>query len=77
MSNKNRDNIIRDIAGRAIDRSTSVKEVTDVFDYLDRLRDLGVTNMFHAVPYIMAYNDKLSRKQAMTILWGWMESYGK
>ena len=47
------------------------------FDYLDRLRDSGVTNMFGAVPYLQQEFPELSfnRAQALYILREWMKSY--
>lgn len=45
------------------------------FDYLDALRDSGVTNMFGAVPYLQQEFPELSydRAQAVCILREWME----
>ncbi len=47
------------------------------FDYLDRLRDSGVTNMFGAVPYLQQEFPELSfdRAQAVYILRQWMEGH--
>ena len=48
------------------------------FEYLDRLRESGVTNMFGAVPYLQQKFPELSfdRAQAVYILRQWMASYG-
>ena len=48
------------------------------FEYLDRLREPGVTNMFGAVPYLQQKFPELSfdRAQAVYILRQWMASYG-
>ena len=48
------------------------------FEYLDRLRESGVTNMFDAVPYLQQKFPELSfdRAQAVYILRQWMASYG-
>ncbi len=45
------------------------------FEYLDCLRDSGVTNMFGAVPYLQQEFPELSydRAQAVCILREWME----
>ncbi len=45
------------------------------FDYLDALRDSGVTNMFGAVPYLQQEFPELSydRAQTVYILREWME----
>ena len=47
------------------------------FDYLDHLRESGVTNMFGAVPYLQQEFPELSydRAQAVYILREWMESH--
>lgn len=48
------------------------------FEYLDRLRESGETNMFGAVPYLQQKFPELSfdRAQAVYILRQWMASYG-
>ena len=47
---------------------------TEYFDFLDRLRLLGTTNMLGAVPYL---EDEfaLSQDEAKSVLLMWMESY--
>lgn len=47
------------------------------FEYLDRLRESGVTNMFGAVPYLQQEFPELSfnRAQAVYILREWIASY--
>lgn len=47
------------------------------FDYLNCLRDSGVTNMFGAVPYLQEEFPELSydRAQAVYILRQWMDSH--
>ena len=44
------------------------------FDFIDELRESGVTNMFGAVPYLM---DEfiLDNEEAKDILVRWMESF--
>ena len=46
------------------------------FDYLEQLRDSGVTNMFGAVPYLQQEFPELSydHAQAVYILREWMAS---
>jgi len=53
-------------------------EVTqaEVNDYLDALRQSGVTNMFGAAPYI-AQNFGISRSDARKMLSEWMRTFGK
>ena len=46
----------------------------EYFDYLDVLRETGVTNMFGAGPYLQqAFG--LSRHEARKVLGEWMNSY--
>jgi hypothetical protein len=44
-----------------------------VFDYLEALRESGITNMFGAAPYIERVFD-VSRKEAVSLLIEWMET---
>lgn len=44
------------------------------YDYLEELRQSGVTNMFGAVPYLMREFD-LSHDEASKILSDWIGSY--
>jgi len=46
------------------------------YQYLDNLRDSGVTNMFGAATWLADEFD-IEIKEARKILVGWMESYGK
>lgn len=48
--------------------------MSEYFDYLNDLRDSGVTNMFGAAPYIQSEFD-LSRSEAKAILLAWMNSF--
>ena len=49
-----------------------VKE--EYFQYLDALRESGITNMFGAAPYLQ--NEfELSRNEARDILIEWMETF--
>jgi hypothetical protein len=50
------------------------KEV--MFDFLDRLRDSGVTNMFGARPYLMRQFD-LPPNVASSLLSEWMKTFTK
>lgn len=46
----------------------------EVFEYLDDLRESGVTNMFGATPYIcQAFN--LPTAEARVLLFEWMETF--
>lgn len=52
------------------------KEEKAIFDYLNELRDSGVTNMFGATPYIeKEFNMK--NRDASEILSKWMSNYNE
>ena len=46
----------------------------DVFEYLVKLRDSGITNMFGAAPYV-ANAFGISKKEASRVLVEWMKSF--
>lgn len=49
----------------------------EYFEYLEQLRESGVTNMFGAVPYLQAEFPELEqdRSRAIAILRAWMNSH--
>ena len=47
---------------------------SEMFEYLDTLRESGVTNMFGAVPYLEQAFD-IDRREAKTVLLEWMNQY--
>jgi len=47
------------------------------YDFLDGLRESGVTNMFGAAPYLQREFPELDSRQAREILLDWMENFGK
>lgn len=47
----------------------------EVFDYLDELRDSGVTNMFGAGTYIQEEFCIVNRRVAGELLTSWMKSF--
>jgi hypothetical protein len=47
---------------------------TEVFEFLDELRDSGVTNMFGASPYIIASFPELKRQEHQ-YLSKWMSTF--
>ena len=49
----------------------------EYLNFLDSLRESGVTNMFGARPYLEEYFPELDRKQATEILTYWMKTYGE
>ncbi len=52
--------------------------VTDEhLEYLDELRESGVTNMFGARPYLLRDFPELSQEQARKILLFWMETFSE
>ena len=48
----------------------------EVFEYLDDLRELGVTNMFGATPYLME-EFGFDRRDAQAWLLEWMRTFGE
>ena len=46
------------------------------FDYLDKLRASGKTNMFGAAPFLQA-NFGLGKREAINILMEWMDTYDR
>lgn len=52
-----------------------VSDYDEYFKYLDYLRESGVTNMFGAVPYLMATFDYLAEDEARDILFLWMATF--
>ena len=49
----------------------------ECYEYLDTLRDSGVTNMFGAAPYLQNAFPELSKHDARDMLMGWMKSFGE
>jgi hypothetical protein len=48
----------------------------EMFEYLDTLRETGVTNMFGASPYLQQAFD-IDRNEAKSVLTEWMKTYGQ
>ena len=44
------------------------------FEYLDRLRESGATNMLGATPYLQA-NFDMDQETASNVLWAWIDSF--
>ena len=53
----------------------SKNDYDEYFEFLDELRKSGVTNMYGAVPYLMAAFDYLSEDEAKHILIDWMKTF--
>ncbi len=49
----------------------------EMLEFLDELRESGVTNMFGTRPYLMREFDLLTEKEASTVLGYWMKSFGE
>ena len=51
--------------------------VTDAhLEFLDVLRESGVTNMFGAAPYVNVEYPKLTPKESSSLVCYWMKTYG-
>lgn len=48
----------------------------EMFEYLDTLRETGVTNMFGAGPYLEQAFD-IDRREAKNVVLEWMKTYGQ
>ena len=46
-------------------------------EYLDSLRESGITNMFGAAPYLQPAFPELSIKESREILSEWMRTFGE
>lgn len=49
----------------------------DHLEYLDELRETGVTNMYGAVPYLMYEYPLLTQEQARGVLSYWMRTFSE
>jgi hypothetical protein len=47
----------------------------DMLDFLDELRETGVTNMFGAAPYVHDEYPDLTKKESKDVLLYWMETF--
>ena len=52
----------------------SEADLRNYFEYLDELRDSGITNMFGAVPYLMS-NSELDKRDANYVMNLWTSSF--
>jgi ferritin len=51
-------------------------ELNDMLDYLDMVRETGVTNMFGAAPYLAEQYD-LENDEARKVLQHWMRTFSE
>lgn len=47
------------------------------YDFLDGLRESGITNMFGSVPYLLNQFQELDQALAKKILVDWIETFGE
>ena len=55
---------------------SKMSQLDTYFEYLDKLRESGVVNMFGAGAYLQR-DWELSRAEATTVLKEWMTTFGK
>ena len=60
---------------KIIDRPEVVTD--EMLEYLDNLRDSGVTNMFGATPYLERSFNELDYDTSGDVLSYWMKSFGE
>ena len=53
------------------------KDYEEYYEFLDNLRESGVTNMFGAVPYLREAFDYLAEDEAREILTSWMRTFSQ
>ena len=51
------------------------EETQEHFDFLEELRDSGITNMFGAGPFLEDEFPELNAQEARTVLGKWMDSF--
>ena len=51
------------------------EETQEHFDFLDELRESGITNMFGAAPFLQDEFPDLSKSDARDVLMAWMDSF--
>lgn len=58
-------------------RSSSDRNMQEYFDFLEKLRDSGVTNMYGATPYLQKQFPELRHdfKRAVNILHSWFDTF--
>jgi len=57
-----------------VTKNKEVEEIEEVFEYLDGLRESGVTNMFGARPYVEE-EFSFGKQKAGDLLSKWMKSF--
>jgi len=51
------------------------EETQEHFDFLEELRESGITNMFGAGPFLEDEFPELNAQEARTVLGKWMDSF--
>lgn len=54
-----------------------INNIKDYFEYLDKLRESGITNMFGARPYLINAFPELTKQESREILSKWMKTFSK
>lgn len=56
---------------------SSERDIQEYFDFLEKLRDSGVTNMYGATPYLQKQFPELRHdfKRAVNILHSWFDTF--
>ena len=60
---------------KTVERPSFVSD--EHLEYLDDLRESGITNMYGARPYLKDAFPKLSKQRSMAILVYWQKSFGE
>ena len=59
----------------ALLKAVGVGKITEYFEYLDELRESGVTNMFGATPYLMREFPGMTKQEARKVHRAWMDTF--
>lgn len=57
-------------------QSAPTPQLTEYLEYLDGLRESGITNMYGATPYLME-EFELDRREAGAVLVEWMQTFSE
>lgn len=52
-------------------------EWEEYYQTLEKIRDLGITNMWGAAPYLKAEHPELSHEKATQVLLSWISNYSE
>lgn len=68
---------IKGLSGRRKESKMEIKYDEKYYEFLDGLRETGVTNMFGASPYLQRQFPELDYKTAIKVLSDWMKTFGR